>query len=221
MVESTAPIVYALDGRRANVNTVRMVAGGNETKTRLLSEARDLYVEEGPAHFSLREVARRAGVSAAAVYRHYDGKEALFDQVCAAGLQVFYGYLVRALSEPTPHARLTGAATLYLRFGLENPRDYRVLFMGAGHEMHTPAQRPKASKPDATFQFLIDRVKECMQAGILREANAEEVAMVIWAHVHGLVSLRLSGQLARAGSEPQFARFYERSTQQLIRGLSP
>ncbi|MDP8999618.1 MAG: TetR/AcrR family transcriptional regulator [Myxococcota bacterium] len=197
-----------------------MRSDGNETKIRLLAEARDLYVEEGPAHFSLREVARRAGVSAAAVYRHYDGKEALFEQVCAAGLQVFYGYLVRALSEPTPRARVFAAATQYLHFGLENPRDYRVLFMGAGQGTHVPAE-PSKGKPHATFQFLIDRVHECMRAGILRKGNAEEVATVIWAHVHGLVSLRLVGQLARAGTEPEFARFYQRSTEQLVAGLSP
>jgi AcrR family transcriptional regulator len=199
-----------------------MRGGGTETKSRLLAEARDLYVEEGPAHFSLREVARRAGVSAAAVYRHYDGKEALFEQVCAAGLQVFYRYLVRAMAEPTPRARLLGATTQYLRFGLENPRDYRVLFMGAGPGGPAPeaAEAPEApEQPDPTFQFLIDRVVECMRAGILGEGNPVEVATVIWAHVHGLVSLRLVGQLAQAGSDADFAGLFQRSTQRLIVGL--
>ena len=195
-----------------------MVGDRNDTKARLLTEARDLYVEEGPASFSLREVARRAGVSAAAVYRHYDGKEALFEQVCAAGLQVFYGYLVRALSEPTPHERLVGCAAQYLYFGLENPRDYRVLFMGAGPAPKHAAG--KGTKPHATFQFLIDRVQECMKAGILREDDPDEVATAIWAHVHGLVSLRLAGQLAHVGSDAQFAKLYQRSTERLVEGLS-
>ncbi len=199
-----------------------MRTAGTETKSRLLAEARDLYVEEGPAHFSLREVARRAGVSAAAVYRHYDGKEALFEQVCAAGFQIFYRYLVRAMSEPTPRARLLGSTTQYLRFGLENPRDYRVLFMGAGPG--APAPAPEApvepSQPDPTFQFLIDRVLECMRAGVLGEGNPVEIATVIWAHVHGLVSLRLVGQLAQAGSDAEFAQFFQRSTQRLIVGLA-
>ena len=58
-----------------------MVAEVEGTKTRLLVEARDLYIEAGVAHFSLREVARRVGVSAAAVYRHFASKEALLDEV--------------------------------------------------------------------------------------------------------------------------------------------
>jgi AcrR family transcriptional regulator len=43
-----------------------------ETRALLLEHARELYLEGGPAAFSLREVARRVGVSAAAVYRHFD-----------------------------------------------------------------------------------------------------------------------------------------------------
>ena len=47
-----------------------------------------------------------------------------------------------------------------------------------------------------------------------------ETAATIWAHVHGLVSLRLSGHLANAGDEEEFARFYRRSTEKLVAGLS-
>jgi AcrR family transcriptional regulator len=198
-----------------------MKAERDGTKARLLAEARDLYLEEGFARFSLREVARRSGVSAAAVYRHYDGKEALFGQVCVAGLQLFYSYLVRALAEPTPRARLAAAATQYLRFALENPRDYRVLFMGAAQDVVGPAPRPSPKAPEPTFQFLVDRVRECMGAGVLREGDPDEIAAVIWAHVHGLVSLRLSGHLERAGDEAQFTRFYERAADRLVAGLAP
>jgi AcrR family transcriptional regulator len=198
-----------------------MKADADDTKARLLAEARDLYLEEGFARFSLREVARRAGVSAAAVYRHYDGKEALFGQVCAAGLQVFYGYLVRALAAPTPHARLAASAREYLRFAVENQRDYRVLFMGAGQDVVARAPKPAARAPEPTFQFLVDRVRECMQANVLRECDPERVAAVIWAFVHGLVSLRLSGHLARAGDDAEFARFFEGATERLVAGLAP
>jgi AcrR family transcriptional regulator len=195
--------------------------GGEQTKARLLAEARDLYLEQGFAHLSLREVARRAGVSAAAVYRHYDGKEALLREVCAAGLQIFYSYLVRALGAPTPKARMAASAEQYLRFGLENPRDYRVLFMDAAEGFAKPRSASNPARPEPTFQFLVDRVRECMQAGLLREGDAEEVAAVIWAFVHGLVSLRLSGQMARAGSDAQFARFYQRATERFLAGLGP
>ena len=119
--------------------------------------------------------------------------------------------------------RLRSSTTHYLHFGLENPRDYRVLFMGAAENLESDGhneQNEKGSKPHATFQFLIDRVRECMDAGILRDGDAGEVSVVIWAHLHGLVSLRLAGQLARVGSATEFGRLYHRSTEQLIAGLA-
>lgn len=188
------------------------------TKARLLTEARDLYLEAGFARFSLREVARRVGVSAPAVYRHYDSKEALLGEVCAAGFRQFGSYLLRALSEPTPRARLVRSGELYYRFGMENPRDYRVIFMGDA-EPFMPKEDSKSS--DATFQFLIDRVRECMQARVLRKGDEAEVATIIWAHVHGLVSLRLTGHLSPAGDDDAFARFYAHSVERLLAGLSP
>jgi len=189
------------------------------TKARLLTEARDLYLEVGFAHFSLREVARRVGVSAAAVYRHFDSKEALLREVCAAGFRQFGAYLLRALSEATPRGRLLRSGELYYRFGIENPRDYRVIFMGDAEPFM--AKEDSKGSPDATFQFLIDRVRECMQARVLKKRDEAEVAAIIWAHVHGLVSLRLSGHLAQVGDDEAFARFYARAVERLLAGLAP
>jgi AcrR family transcriptional regulator len=198
-----------------------MAADGDQTKARLLSEARDLYLEEGFGRFSLREVARRVGISAAAVYRHYDGKEALLREVCAAGFRIFSSYLLRALSASTPGDRMTLCAAQYLRFGLDHPRDYRVIFMGGAEEFAAIASSGKVVEGEPTFQFLVDRVRECMQARILRKDDPHSMATVIWAHVHGLVSLRLSGHLARVGSDEEFAQFYERATARLLAGLAP
>jgi AcrR family transcriptional regulator len=191
---------------------------GDQTRARLLTEARDFYLEEGFAHFSLREVARRAGVSAAAVYRHYDGKEALLRQVCGEGFRIFSSYLLRALAAATPRERMTASAEQYLRFGLEHPRDYRVIFMGDAEELAPPT---KEQRPEPTFQFLLDRVRECMQARVLQRGDPDKVATIIWSHVHGLVSLRLTGHLARVGSDDEFARLYRQATERLLAGLGP
>lgn len=197
-----------------------MRADGEQTRERLLTCARDLYLEAGFGNFSLREVARRVGVSAPAVYRHFDNKEALLREVCAAGFRNFSSYLLRALAEVTPRARLGAASMQYLRFALENPRDYRVIFMGAAEDFATVAKTGKPLEREPTFQFLVDRVMECMRARVLRKGDPNEVATTIWAHVHGLVSLRLSGHLARVGDDAAFTRLYVNATEQLLAGLS-
>src|SRR4051812_39557695 len=69
------------------------VRGLTDTRALLVTAARDLFLEAGEAGFSLREVARRVGVSPAAVYRHFDGKEALIFAACTQGFAVFSSYL--------------------------------------------------------------------------------------------------------------------------------
>ena len=199
-----------------------MTTEGDSTRARLLTEARDLYLEVGSARLSLREVARRSGVSAAAVYRHYDSKEALLRQVCGEGFRIFSSYLLRALAATTPAARMASCAEQYLRFGLENPRDYRVIFMSDADDLAALGPgRHEDGAHDPTFQFLVDRVRECMQARLIARGDVDEVATLIWSHVHGLVSLRLSGHLARLGRDPAFARFYRQALDKLMAGLAP
>jgi AcrR family transcriptional regulator len=197
-----------------------MKVEGDETRVRLLREARDLYLEKGLAAFSLREVARRVDLSPAAVYRHFDSKEALLREVCATGFRTFGSYLMRALAAPTPRERMTSSARQYLRFGLENPLDYGVMFMGGAQGFAAIVPAPSEGAPEPTFQFLVDRVEECMRAKVLRQADSTEIAAIIWAHVHGLVSLRLSGQLQRAGTDAEFTRFYETAVERLLAGLA-
>ncbi|HZS38436.1 MAG TPA: TetR/AcrR family transcriptional regulator [Polyangia bacterium] len=196
-----------------------MTLEGDNTRARLIAESRDLYLEQGFARFSLREVARRAGVSAGAVYNHYDGKEALLREVCGEGFRIFSSYLLRALDAPGARERMAASAEQYLRFGLEHPRDYRFIFMGAAEDAERLA--PPAHQPEPTFQFLVDRVRECMQARVLAKGKPDEVAALIWSHVHGLVSLRLSGHLSRFGSDAAFIRFYKHAADQFIAGLGP
>ncbi len=187
---------------------------GGGTRERLLEVARALWVEEGAARVSLRDVARRAKVSPAAVYRHFESKEALLGAVCAAGFQTFGAYLMSALAAKTERARLAAASVAYRRFALENPEYYRVMFMGA-----LPVSRMQPVGD--TFQFLVDRVRECQRAAVIRKGDASEIAASIWAHVHGLVSLRLTGHMEQAGSDAAFEKFFDRSSDELVTGLAP
>jgi len=179
-----------------------MTMDGLATRTQLLDIARSIVVHEGTTDFSLREVARRAGLSPAAVYRHFASKEALLDEVCAIGFQKLCMYLLGATSAKTPRARLDASGDAYLRFALENPEDYRAIFM-------TPSRGKKPGSPGEAFQLLMD-------AKVLKRGDVMEVSVSIWAHVHGLASLRLSGHLAEAGSDAQFKSFYRQSVDKLV-----
>lgn len=193
----------------------------DDTRARLLATARDAYLDGGPAAFSLREVARRVGVSAAAVYRHFDGKDALLGAACEQGFAVFAGYLMKALTEPTPALRLRATADQYLRFGLENPRDYRFMFMSSLEELAAPVDVRKAPDRGPGFRVLVDRVRENMDAGLIAPGEVEPIAVLIWANVHGLVSLRLAGHLDSAGDDDAFTAFYRQANDRFLAALAP
>ncbi len=196
-----------------------------DTRGRLLAAARDVFLEDGPVNFSLREVARRVNVSAPAVYRHFDGKDALLAAACHQGFEVFSSYLVRALGAPSARERLLETGEQYRRFGQENPLDYRFIFMSdtrtLSDKIDTSKRDVSVLALDSTFRFLVDRVRECMDAKILLAGSAESTAALIWAHVHGLVALRLAGHLDPVGDEDSFATFYRQSVESLLRGLAP
>lgn len=202
------------------------VRGLSDTRALLVIAARDLFLEAGEPGFSLREVARRVGVSAAAVYRHFDGKEALIFAACTQGFEVFSGYLVRALAASTPLERALASCEQYRAFGLENPLDYRFIFMSPAEQVHPSSEKTAARADDpalpqnSTFQFLVDRVRECMDTGVIARGDTRQTAVLVWAHLHGLVSLRLAGLLGPVGDDDAFAEMYRHSVARLFRALS-
>lgn len=184
-----------------------------------MRHAREHYLEVGAHQFSLREVARRTGVSAAAVYRHFEDKDALLAAICAEGFQTFHMYLMRALAEKSPLERLRAAGRAYRAFGVENPEDYRVIFSSADRVLRVSTFEKLQVQTSSTFQFLVDRVRECQDARVIRKGTPSEIAASIWAHVHGLVSLYISERLPF--DDAAFATFFAESTDHLLRGLAP
>lgn len=193
------------------------------TRDRLLACARDIYLREGLVGLSMRKVGQMAGVSATAIYRHFDSKEALLAAVAEEGFALFAEYLWRALQAETPRERLRAAGSAYLRFALEQSAYYRVIFLSAAEDLgFTQMPETVGRKAAPTFQFLVDRVRECISAGVLMDEDPTELAATIWAHSHGLVALYLNGNLRhRAPTEQAFEEFYQRAQERLVRGLAP
>jgi AcrR family transcriptional regulator len=94
----------------------------------LLSAAMGLLEEHGETALSLRAVARRAGVSPAAPYRHYADREALVSAVAAVGYRELAEQLSAAHPTPSTPDELASVATAYVQFALERPALFRIMF---------------------------------------------------------------------------------------------
>lgn len=90
--------------------------------------------------------------------------------------------------DPLESLRLRGKA--YVEFGLEHPEHYRLLMMTTKSQDHPP---PEEGDPGMdAFQHLVDAVQRCIDAGVFTDVDARTAAMVLWAGVHGITSLRIT-----------------------------
>jgi AcrR family transcriptional regulator len=167
-----------------------------ETRERILSEARDLFLERGLEGFSMRVLGERVGISAPAIYRHFADKDALLATLIDASFSTFSGYLARALDGRSPLERFHRSGEAYFAFALENPRAYRLMFLTDCRELGlVRISQEIDERARGTFLFLVDRVRECIDAGIFAPGDPTPVALWVWSQVHGLSSLWLLGQL--------------------------
>jgi AcrR family transcriptional regulator len=151
-----------------------------------VSAAMELLEESGEMALSLRAVARRAGVSAAAPYRHYEDREALVSAVAALGYRELAERLTAAHASPATPEQLTSVAVAYVQFALERPALFRIMFS-------EPCDRDNDERIAATAavsQYLREIVGR-----VFPEADAEAMATATWALVHGLAFLHLDGKL--------------------------
>lgn len=174
----------------------------DSTRLELIDAARDILLESGLAGISMRKVAAACNLSATAIYRHFEDKDALLADAVLEGFRIFGSYLMDALEERTPLKRFRMLGRRYFDFALENQADYRLIFMTDCEKLGmTHLDEVARREIGGTFQLLQDRVTECQRAGIFRSGNARALAASVWASTHGLATLLVTGNLGEGDAE--------------------
>jgi AcrR family transcriptional regulator len=165
----------------------------------LIDTALAMVTEEGAWNFTLREVARRAGVSHAAPYNHFEDKSALLAEVAALGFQALSRQMEAAARRAPRSSRhaLVGIASAYVRFGVEHPAHYRLMF---GPELADKARHPALEAAgDAAFAALTGALERGQAAGQVRASAVRDQAVAAWSLVHGLTTLLIDQRLSFLG----------------------
>ena len=189
----------------------------------LVEAALALVTEEQDWAFSLREVARRAGVSHNAPYNHFADKDELLVAIAAAGLEMLRDRMLRAmvgLADPASELREVGRA--YVRAALENPALYRLVFGPAlaGGQDRLAAAMAAGIRPREMLEQIIERGARSGAFAIAPEdSRGRAIAtLAAWAAVHGLAMLAID---KRADARLSLGELVDGITDTLLDGLRP
>jgi len=184
-------------------------------KPELLSLTSRMIAKEGLGSVTLRELARRLGVSRTAPYRHFEDKNALLATVAEQELQGLNLALLSAFEVAGgPLAQLEQMAVTYLRFAVKHAELYRLVFRD---ELQQGARYPGlAEAADETFAILAQNIQQAQEAGAVTAGDPTWLAYTAWATLHGLVELLVEGKLVGAADREAFFAF---AAQTMISGL--
>jgi AcrR family transcriptional regulator len=163
-----------------------------ELRHAILTAAGELFLEHGYERFSLRKVAERIGYSPTTIYLYFRDKDDLLFTVVDEGF-VRFGQQLEAAAASTqdPWERIIALGRAYVAFGLQNPVYYQLMFMQRT-DFLTRRQAGEDQPRITSFRMLRQAVQQAIDAGVLRPGDAESYSDVLWALVHGMVSLAIS-----------------------------
>jgi AcrR family transcriptional regulator len=160
----------------------------------LLESALQLIAEVGPAGFTLRELARRTGVSHNAPYRHFRDRDEVMAKVTVQGFKELTQAMLRgSQSGAGAIDRLKRAGLAYISFALQRPEHFTVMFDAPTRVRTDYADAAEAS--EEAFNTLLSFVKSCQDERQLPSGDTHEFAMLAWSMVHGVAKLATTGRL--------------------------
>jgi AcrR family transcriptional regulator len=176
------------------MRTVMPYHHGN-LRNALLQAGERLLRQDGVAELSLRKVAREAGVSHTAPYRHFQNKRALLSALAQDGFDRLANAMQKAEKKypDDPRRQLQEAGVAYVILAVRHPETTHLMFGGVLNACEDDPELMEAGQK--AFQGLLKIVSNGQREGIYRNRETMELALAAWSLVHGLAMLLIAGQL--------------------------
>jgi AcrR family transcriptional regulator len=166
-----------------------------ELRQQILDTAREMFAAEGYEAVTMRKIAEAIEYSPTAIYLYFKDKNELINELCHSDFRTLAKEFQKIARIPDPVERLKLMGLSYIEFGLAYPNHYRLMFMTPPPSKHTPEMEADRGNPEQdAYAFLRLIVGECIAAARFREeyTDVDAVSQVLWAAVHGIVSLRIA-----------------------------
>ncbi len=174
-------------------NTEKTTYHHGDLKKALMEASLKLLKEEGYQALSLRKVAKLAGVSQSAPYRHYPDLESLLAEIATEGFKLLAEQL-KKLRTQFPNRSLLQfreSGIRYVEFALKNPDLFKIMY-GNQIQDHSKYDTLIAAEEE-TFDVLVNIISDCKKDGLLATNDVKKTSIAAWTMVHGIAVL-LSGK---------------------------
>lgn len=163
-----------------------------ELRQLILQGARKLFVEKGIAHTTIRNIADAIDYSIGTVYVYFKDKNAILHTLHTQGFILLREYFQRMGHIEDPMDRLKMMGRLYIRFAMENPDMYDLMFnLEAPMEYLEERHSEEWNEGRTTFEVLRQTVAHCQAKGHFQGSGVEPLSFMIWGMVHGMCSLEI------------------------------
>jgi len=164
-----------------------------DTRAKILEAAREMFVQQGYEATTMRAVADAIGYTPTALYHHFANKQALVTELCRSDFDGLATHFAAAARIADPLERIQKIGLLYLQFAVENPNHYRFMFMTPLPELEYHTENQGDPERDA-YAMLVACCKQAIDRQLVRAqfTDPDELAQILWASLHGLVSLRIT-----------------------------
>ncbi len=169
----------------------------------LLDAALQLATERGIGSFTLREVARQAGVSHNAPYHHFADKATLVEALAVENFELLEADLRKAneQEEGTALDKVLAGGVAYVRFALQHPAAFRFMFRPELHQhgqIDAGSDDRVAQAGEAAYRVLLDGIRAARQADLIEtEIDINLLGIAAWSTVHGLAILLLDSSVQK------------------------
>lgn len=166
---------------------------GERLRAEILDAAQGLLAETASEDaVSIRAVAERVGVTPPSIYRHFADKDRLLLEACHHSFDQFAAALEGPATTTDPVARITALGRAYVRYAVDFPEHYRIMFM-ARFELSAQQYAEEMMRDESTFGLLLRTSQDLIDRGLVRPElsarGALHVGIMFWSAVHGLASL--------------------------------
>jgi len=154
----------------------------------ILQAARDLLLQEGPAHFTMRKLARELGCVPGTLYLYFEDKDELIAILVEESFEHLMSDLEGLQPDLNPVEFLEALMRTYIAFGLANPSHYYFAFM-----LHrTPSLEKARPRPHRSYALLCSTLEACVERSLIAPVDVQVAAPAVWASIHGITSLMIT-----------------------------